>query len=119
MTVVDRRVNRLTVHFWGEVVLNTKAFKLNTLAAVMMLALGSQAAFSADVPAPLPARINVSSMQDSGSYDRFIVTYRTGSVQRGDRAAATQAVSAAMARAGLTTGGTAGKSTMRTSTVNA
>lgn len=85
----------------------------------MMLALGSQAAFSADVPAPLPARINVSSMQDSGSYDRFIVTYRTGSVQRGDRAAATQAVSAAMARAGLTTGGTAGKSTMRTSTVNA
>jgi len=99
--------------------LNTKAFKLNTLAAVMMLALGSQAAFSADAVAPLSARINVSTMQDSGSYDRFIITYRAGSAQRGDRTAATQAVSAAIARAGLTTRAAAGTNAMRMSTVNA
>jgi len=99
--------------------LNTKAFKLNALAAVLALALAGQASFAADVAAPLSARINASAMQENGSYDRFIITYRDGSTQRGDHVAATQAVSAAIGRAGLVTHATVGKAAVRTSTVNA
>jgi serine protease len=47
------------------------------------------------------ARFNVSGLQDNASYDRFIVTYRQGSSQAAQRAAAVQSVSAAIARAGL------------------
>jgi serine protease len=52
----------------------------------------------ANTPAP---RFDASSLQDNASYDRFIVTYRQGSPQAAQRAAAVQSVSAAIARAGL------------------
>ena len=53
--------------------------------------------------------MNASALQDSGSYDRFIVSYRRGSTEAGQRAAVVQNVSAALDRAGLgrTTGASA------------
>ncbi|UPG90639.1 S8 family serine peptidase [Luteibacter aegosomaticola] len=49
------------------------------------------------------ATYNVSTLRASSGYDRFIVTYRDGTTQRSDHAAATQAVSAALSRAAGTT----------------
>lgn len=47
------------------------------------------------------ARFDVSGLQDGGSYDRFIVSYRDGSTQAVQRGAAMQSVGAAIDRAGL------------------
>ena len=43
---------------------------------------------------------NTSSLQESGSYDRFIVRYRAGSAEQTNHSAAVQNVQAAVARAG-------------------
>lgn len=50
---------------------------------------------------PAAARFNVSGLVDSGSYDRFIVSYRDGSTQATQSGAAAQSVDAAISRAGL------------------
>jgi len=50
---------------------------------------------------PTTTRYNISSLKDGGHYDRFIVTYRDGTTQRSDHAAAAQNVQAAISRAGL------------------
>lgn len=69
------------------------------LAAALILALpGAQAASNAPLPAP---KVNISTMQANTSYDRFIVTYRDGSTERGNRAAVEQNVGNAINRAGL------------------
>ncbi len=66
-----------------------------TLALALALALAGTA------QAATQATLNSSAMTVSGSYDRFIVTYRDGSTERRDHAAVVQNVSAALARAGL------------------
>lgn len=65
-------------------------------------------------------RMNVSALRDSGSYDRFIVSYRQGSSEASQRTAVVQNVSAALGRAGLSrtmgasaTAGTAGVTYLR------
>ncbi|MEI7037179.1 S8 family peptidase [Fulvimonas yonginensis] len=69
------------------------------LGASIALAL-SVSAHAADAP-PTSTRYNISSLSDGGQYDRFIVTYREGSTERADRAAAAQNIQAAISRAGL------------------
>ena len=66
------------------------AFPLSTFAGT--LASGSPA---------ITANYNASSLRADGSYDRFIIRYRTESTERGSPAAALQNVSMAIARAGL------------------
>src|SRR5690242_2698974 len=64
----------------------------------LALSLSAQAATPQD---PATTRFDLSSLAPGGQYDRFIVTYRDGSTERGNRSAALQGVSAAISRAGL------------------
>lgn len=72
------------------------------LAAAVAMALSLPAvAGGALQAAATAARFDVSGLQDGGSYDRFIVSYRDGSTQAVQRGAAVQSVGAAIDRAGL------------------
>jgi serine protease len=70
---------------------------LVALYLLLTAAVGVQAAS----PATPDLRANFSALQAGKTYDRFIVTYRQGSVEHVDRAAMLQNIRAAMARAGL------------------
>lgn len=86
--------------------MNKNVFRIGVLAAALAAALASTAGFAATVaPTGDPARMNLSALQDHSSYDRFIVTYRQGSSERVNRAAAVQTVGAALSRAGLVPAG--------------
>jgi serine protease len=58
-----------------------------------------------------PGRVNASTLQADGSYDRFIVTYRKGTPQATSHAAVIQDISAAMGRSGLSRAASAGSAT--------
>ena len=74
------------------------------LAAAVAMALSLPAvAGGAPQATTTAARFDVSGLQDGGSYDRFIVSYRDGSTQAVQRGAAVQSVGAAIDRAGLNT----------------
>lgn len=82
--------------------------------------LASGAGHAADASGAIAGRMNVSALRDSGSYDRFIVSYRQGSSEASQRTAVLQDVSAALGRAGLSrtmragaTAGTAGVTYLR------
>lgn len=93
-----------------------RSIRLGVLAAAMAMALPAVHAANA---APLPvSKANLSNLQTSGSYDRFIVTYRDGSAERGNRAAATQNVGAAIAKAGLNRAATLSRGAMKPLTVS-
>lgn len=81
-----------------------RALQSHLLAAVLAgLLIGSQAQATGAVAA-LPVNsnlVNASALQTNGSYDRFIVTYRSGTTPRSNRTAALQSVSVAVTRAGL------------------
>lgn len=83
--------------------MSKQAFRIGILAAALAAALGTTSGVAAAdvVSQGDPARMNLSALQDSQSYDRFIVTYRPGSSERGNRAAVLQNVGAALDRAGL------------------
>jgi serine protease len=73
-------------------------FRLTVLAAAM----GLGAAHATDLStSAITSKISVSGLKDAGSYDRFIVTYRDGTIQRTSASMATQAVTAAVSRASL------------------
>ncbi|WP_424681447.1 S8 family serine peptidase [Frateuria sp. YIM B11624] len=72
----------------------------------LALSLSAQAATPQD---PATTRFDLSSLAPGGQYDRFIVTYRDGSTERGNRSAALQGVSAAISRAGLDRATAAGR----------
>jgi len=73
-------------------------FRLTVLAA----AVGCGATHAADLATPAaPSKISVSGLKDTGTYDRFIVTYRDGSTQRTYASMATQTVTAAVSRSNL------------------
>ena len=64
----------------------------------------SVTAFAGDVTPASPglsAKFNVSALQTDGSYNRFIVRYRTDSTEQGSKTAALQNVKAAVGRAAL------------------
>ncbi len=67
----------------------------------------SAAAVQAAPPSPDAGndRVNLTALKHGGHYDRFIVTYRAGSTEHGDRAAMLQNIDAAIDRAGLNRGG--------------
>ncbi|HET6807145.1 MAG TPA: hypothetical protein VFH59_17050 [Frateuria sp.] len=69
------------------------------LGASIALALSFSA--NAGSTPPTTTRYNISSLKDGGHYDRFIVTYRQGTAERSDHAAAAQNIQAAISRAGL------------------
>jgi serine protease len=71
------------------------------LALAIACALAPAAHAQTTLPAAPSARMSTAGLQQGRHYDRFIVTYREGSTERGDRAAALQNVSAAIARSGL------------------
>ena len=71
------------------------------LAASLMLALGLLAAAVAAEDISGNTRFDLSSVQESATYDRFVVVYRNGSTERGSSAAAVQAMSAAAGKARL------------------
>ncbi|WP_426702685.1 S8 family peptidase [Rhodanobacter sp. Col0626] len=66
-----------------------------------VLAMALALALAGTAQAATQATINSSVMAASGSYDRFIVTYRHGSKEQRDHAAVVQNVAAALGRAGL------------------
>jgi serine protease len=77
-----------------------RSIQLGALAAALALALpGVQAATTPT--APLVAKVNLGNIDANASYDRFIVTYRSGSTEHASHAAAVQNISAALASAGL------------------
>ena len=78
--------------------MNSISHTLRRGALAMALALALAGTANATTPT---ATINSSTMTASGSYDRFIVTYRSGSTEQRDHAAVVQNVSAALGRAGL------------------
>lgn len=76
-----------------------RSIRLGALAAALALALPTvQATDSSPQATP---KINLSNTEANASYDRFIVTYRDGSSERGNRAAVLQNIGAAIGRAGL------------------
>lgn len=78
-----------------------RVLRMGALSAALALAMsaGVQAA-TTSAPAA-GARFTTTSLQQGTSYDRFIVTYRPGSAERTDHAAAAQNVGVAIARSGL------------------
>ncbi|QWT19172.1 S8 family serine peptidase [Bacillus sp. NP157] len=77
--------------------------RITASAFVASLVLGfTPGIFAAGAMAP-KATFTVGTLRASGTYDRFIVKYRDGSTERSNHAAATQAVSAALAGAANTT----------------
>jgi serine protease len=82
--------------------MNSNVFRTSVLAAALAAAMASSAGFAAAVsPTGNPARMNLTALRAQPSFDRFIVTYRQGSTERTNRAAAVQSVGAALNRAGL------------------
>jgi serine protease len=80
--------------------------RLRIRALGIALAMVMPAAFASTIPAAVPAlpagsNVNLGALQQGHRYDRFIVTYRTGSAERGSRAAVLQNVGVAIERAGL------------------
>ena len=71
--------------------------------AALAAALGIASAQAADatVSAEAAAKINTRTMQHTTRFDRFIITYRNGTTERGNAQAAAQNVGAAAARAKL------------------
>lgn len=71
--------------------------------AALAAALGIASAQAADatVSAETAAKINTRTMQHTTRFDRFIITYRNGTTERGNAQAAAQNVGAAAARAKL------------------
>ena len=61
---------------------------MKLLAASLMLALGLPAAAVAAEDISGNTRFDLSSVQESATYDRFVVVYRNGSTERGSSAAA-------------------------------
>ena len=85
---------------------------LNRLGSRGLLAASVAMAFSVSIHAAgavqapaagaaLAAKFNVSSLRPDGSYDRFIIRYKSGSAEQASQAAAVQNAMAAVARAGL------------------
>jgi serine protease len=86
--------------------MNSNVFRTSVLAAALAAAMASSAGFAAAVsPTGNPARMNLTALRAQPSFDRFIVTYRQGSTERTNRAAAVQSVGAALNRAGLVRAG--------------
>ncbi|MGN6329254.1 MAG: S8 family serine peptidase [Rhodanobacter sp.] len=82
--------------------MNKNVFRMGVLAAALAAAMASSTGFAAAVsPTGNPARMNLTALQAQPSFDRFIVTYRQGSTERANHAAAVQAATAALGRAGL------------------
>ncbi|GAA0245756.1 S8 family serine peptidase [Rhodanobacter caeni] len=82
--------------------MNKNVFRMGVLAAALAAAMASSTGFAAAVsPTGNPARMNLTALQAQPSFDRFIVTYRQGSIERANHAAAVQAATAALGRAGL------------------
>lgn len=86
------------------------SIRLGALAAALALALPITQATA--VTTPGTNKVNLGTMQTSTGFDRFIVTYRDGSAERGNRSAAVQNISAAIGRAGI--GASTGKSVAAT-----
>jgi serine protease len=59
------------------------------------------AAFATDAPPPVVSKVSVGALSTGQGFDRFIVTYRNGTTERGNRDAALQNVKAAATRAGF------------------
>lgn len=75
------------------------------LAASMLLALsGTAAAGEFGTSAPPGANFDVSTLQANQTYTGFIITYKNGSTERGNSAAAVQNIGAAVSRARLQAG---------------
>jgi len=74
---------------------------LKLLAASLALALGLPAAAIAADDIAGNTRFDLTSVQESATYDRFVVVYRDGSTERGNAGAAVQAMSAAAGKARL------------------
>jgi serine protease len=83
--------------------LKKTAFHTSMLAAFLVTALGGSMAIAATGPAlsSSSSLVNASGLQTNGTYDRFIVTYKSGTAPRADHSAALQSVSAAIGRAGI------------------
>ncbi|KRE94997.1 hypothetical protein ASG87_17100 [Frateuria sp. Soil773] len=75
--------------------------RLGALGAALALAMPACALAATPAGTPAAARFSVGGLQQGHSYDRFIVTYRPGSAERGNRAAVLQNVGTAIARSGL------------------
>ncbi|MBN8924198.1 MAG: protease [Rhodanobacter sp. 68-29] len=76
-----------------------RSIQLGALAAALALALPvAHAASNGPLPTP---KVNLSTTQANASYDRFIITYRDGSAERGNRNAVVQNLGAAIGRTGL------------------
>lgn len=76
--------------------------QVKLLAASLLLALGSPVAAIAAEDIAGNTRLDLSSVQENATYDRFVVVYRDGSTERASPAAAVQAMSAAAGKARLT-----------------
>src|ERR1051325_6201776 len=74
---------------------------MKLLAASLALALGLPAAAMAADDIAGNTRFDLSSVQETATYDRFVVVYRDGSTERGNAGAAVQAMSAAAGKAKL------------------
>jgi serine protease len=75
-----------------------RTIRVGAIAAALALALPAAHAAGS---APQVSKVNLTNMHANGSYDRFIVTYRNGSTERVNHAAALQNISAAVTKAGL------------------
>jgi serine protease len=94
-----------------------RTIRLGALAAALALAM--PAIQAAGATAPQVSRVNLTNLHANGSYDRFIVTYRDGSTERGNHAAVLQNIGAAVARAGLgSSTATLARSTLKPLTVS-
>jgi serine protease len=74
-----------------------QSLRISALAAALILAV--PAVHASDVPALSAKYVGVSQVDQT--YDKFIVTYKTGTTQRSSSTAALQNVTAALSRAGL------------------
>ncbi|MFA6231980.1 MAG: S8 family serine peptidase [Rhodanobacter sp.] len=74
---------------------------IKTILFVSIAAAFSLSANAGSPAAPADTRANISALNSGGQYDRFIVTYRDGSTEHGNRAAMLQNVGAAISRTGL------------------
>lgn len=93
-----------------------RTIRLGALAAAMALALPAVQATTA--PAPHVVKVNLSNLDANKSYDRFIVTYRDGSTERSNHAAALQNISAAAAKVNLNGTSALNRSTLKPLTVS-
>lgn len=79
------------------------SFRIGAIAAA--IALAGPAVHAADAPKLSAPRLSISKLfpmaQANQTYNRFIVTYRDGSSERGNSAAATQSINSAIGKTGL------------------